>query len=286
MEKIKPLVSVMMNCFNADTYLKQAIDSVYSQSFQDWEIIFWDNASTDNSLGIAEAYDERLKIFKSSETVNLGKARSEAVQKAEGKYLAFLDCDDMWLKNNLENQVNIFLSDRNDIGLVYGRSRIINAENIEIGFYPNIDKELPEGHIFEELCKQNFIPFVSAMADKEKYYSAGGFPRDFKHSTDYYLFLNIARKYKVSPTESINSCYRIHGSNLTASSQSIAANESIKVVSSFLPNKSAHIGLKYQTLNLSIAYFKENKIIKSFLTIIKNNLWILAFKRLLRLFFK
>jgi len=286
MEKIKPLVSVMMNCFNADTYLKQAIDSVYSQSFQDWEIIFWDNASTDNSLGIAEAYDERLKIFKSIETVNLGKARSEAVKKAEGKYLAFLDCDDMWLKNNLESQVNMFDKNKNDIGLVYGRSKIINAENIEIGFYPNIDKELPEGHIFEELCKQNFIPFISAMADKEKYYSVGGFPRDFKHSTDYYLFLNIARKYQVSSTENITSCYRIHGSNLTSSSLLIAANESIKVVSAFLPNKAAHIGLKHQRLNLAIAYFKEKKIIKSFLTVFKNNLWILALERLLRLFFK
>ena len=102
MIKENPTVSVMMNCLNADSFLNNAIDSVYSQSFDDWEIIFWDNASTDNSLKIAQSYDHKTRIFSSEETVNLGKARSEAALKAKGKYLAFLDCDDVWLDKHLE----------------------------------------------------------------------------------------------------------------------------------------------------------------------------------------
>ena len=226
MIKENPTVSVMMNCLNADSFLKNAIDSVYSQSFDDWEIIFWDNASTDNSLKIAQSYDHKTRIFSSEETVNLGKARSEAVLKAKGKYLAFLDCDDVWLDKHLETLIKELNQDQN-IGLVYGRSKIISGDDSEIGFYPDLEAELPSGNVFEDLCKQNFIPFVSAIADKKKYFEAGGFPSDFKHSTDYYLFVNLSLFCKVKALDSIQSCYRIHETNLTNTSKSLAAKESI-----------------------------------------------------------
>ena len=61
MEKDAPLVSVIMNCFNGEKYLHEAIDSVYAQSYHNWEIIFWDNASTDDSACIAKTYDNKLK---------------------------------------------------------------------------------------------------------------------------------------------------------------------------------------------------------------------------------
>ena len=280
MIKENPTVSVMMNCLNADSFLKNAIDSVYSQSFDDWEIIFWDNASTDKSLKIAQSYDHKTRIFSSEETVNLGKARSEAALKAKGKYLAFLDCDDVWLDKHLEILLKKFNEDE-DIGLIYGRSKIINEDNSTVGFYPHIDAELPSGNIFKELCKQNFIPFVSAMADKKKFFEAGGFPSDFKHSTDYYLFLNMAQVCRVKAIDSIQSCYRIHQTNLTNSSKSLAAKESIKVVESFLPNNHAEIGLRNQRLNLAIAYFKEGKLVRSLSVILKNRLFFLILKRII-----
>ena len=60
-DKVTPLVSVIMNCYNSDRYLKEAIDSVYMQSYPNWEIIFWDNASTDRSSEIAKSYNDKLK---------------------------------------------------------------------------------------------------------------------------------------------------------------------------------------------------------------------------------
>ena len=59
----KPLVSIIMNCYNSERFLKEAIDSVYAQTYSNWEIIFWDNASTDDSATIANSYDERLKYY-------------------------------------------------------------------------------------------------------------------------------------------------------------------------------------------------------------------------------
>ncbi len=68
----RPKVSVIMNCFNSEKYLREAIDSVYAQTYKDWEIIFWDNASTDHSKEIAKSYDNKLKYSRGKETVPLG----------------------------------------------------------------------------------------------------------------------------------------------------------------------------------------------------------------------
>ena len=80
-----------MNCYNGEKYLREAIDSIYAQSYENWEIIFWDNCSTDSSAEIAKSYDEKIKYFTVSSKLELGEARKLATEHARGKYLAFLD---------------------------------------------------------------------------------------------------------------------------------------------------------------------------------------------------
>ena len=63
-----------MNCFNGERYLREAIDSVYLQTYKNWEIIFWDNASTDKSSRIANSYDKKLKYYRSDKNTKLGEA--------------------------------------------------------------------------------------------------------------------------------------------------------------------------------------------------------------------
>ena len=114
----QPLISVIMNCYNGEAFLRNAIDSVYAQTYKNWEIISWDNASTDTSADIAQSYDEKLQYFKDATNKPMYEARGLAVQEAKGEYLAFLDCDDWWEPFKLEKQVPLF---RNaNIGFVYG----------------------------------------------------------------------------------------------------------------------------------------------------------------------
>ena len=103
-----PIVSVVMNCLNCEDYVGEAIESVYAQTFMDWEIIFWDNNSIDKSAKIAKSFDSRLKYYKSNSTDLLGQARNKALNCCTGKYIAFLDCDDLWLPKKLEKQIPIF----------------------------------------------------------------------------------------------------------------------------------------------------------------------------------
>ena len=91
------LVSVIMNCFNGEKFLREAIDSVLAQKYQNWELIFWDNQSTDSSAEIVKSYDDpRIYYFYAPQHTLLYEARNYAIQKSKGEFLAFLDVDDWW----------------------------------------------------------------------------------------------------------------------------------------------------------------------------------------------
>src|SRR5664279_817293 len=101
-----PKVTVIMNCLNGERFVRQAIQSVYDQTFSDWEIVFWDNASTDATATIANSFsDGRLRYFRSEKTVALGQARQWALAKARGDWVAFLDHDDALLPQRVERQM-------------------------------------------------------------------------------------------------------------------------------------------------------------------------------------
>ena len=98
----KPLVSIIMNCYNSDHFLREAIESVYDQTYSNWEIIFWDNASTDSSSIIARSYnDGKLKYYNADVNTTLGIARNAAIERSNGEIIAFLDVDDYWKKISL-----------------------------------------------------------------------------------------------------------------------------------------------------------------------------------------
>jgi len=120
-----------MNCLNGEKYLREAIDSVYTQTYKDWEIIFWDNASTDKSAEIAQSHDHRVRYFKSEETYLLGKARNLAFKQAKGEYIALLDVDDVWLPNKLEEQLKLFDKNSN-LGMTFSNSIFLTKREINM----------------------------------------------------------------------------------------------------------------------------------------------------------
>ena len=82
-----PNVSVLMNCFNGAQFLKEAINSVYAQTYSDWEIIFVDNCSTDESQKIANSYDSKIKVFETDKNIPLGAARNFGIKQCSGRIL-------------------------------------------------------------------------------------------------------------------------------------------------------------------------------------------------------
>ena len=101
-----PETSIIMNCHNGEKYLSEAIKSVFSQTYKNWELIFWDNGSTDKSKKIFKNFkDNRLRYFYKHKKVSLYESRNSACKKARGDYIAFLDVDDIWFSKKLEWQI-------------------------------------------------------------------------------------------------------------------------------------------------------------------------------------
>ena len=267
-----PLISVQINCHNGGQFLHKAISSVYLQTYKNWEIIFWDNASSDQSVKIARSFDQKVKIFSNKEKKNLGEVRDLASRKAKGKYLTFLDCDDEWLPLKLEEQVKLFQSN-SKLGLVYGVANIINEKDKDLGL-SNI-KMIPKGNVFEDLLKENFIIFSSAMVEKKKFFNSGGFPKKFRDSTDYWTFLKIAQKFEIDALDEVCCKCRVHQNNLSNKQRIISVEESILTLKSFLPNKSVEKNLKYHYVSLAIAFLKERKYYSSIITLMRYKLWFL-----------
>jgi len=279
--KRQPKVSIIMNCYNCSKFLKEAIDSVYLQTFNDWEIIFWDNASTDSSARIALSYDSRIKYYRAEKTTNLGLARVLAVKKSTGAYLAFLDCDDLWLKNKLKDQMDIFNQERDDIGIVYGRaSRFLgnNKNRVMPGFFAKSTK-LPEGLVFNELVKGDFIPFVSAVIPRIVYDECGGFPVHYKNATDYSLFLKISYHYPVRAIQDVCCMYRMHENNLSGVLELDGIWENIEAIQEFPVSKITKIGLSHQYLTLSIYYYKNGKYLSFLKVLFFKHIFLLIVKR-------
>ena len=230
----EPVVSVIMNCLNCSRYLREAIKSVYSQTYDDWEIVFWDNVSTDNSVKIAKGYDDKFYYFCGEKTVPLGHARNLAIEKAKGKYIAFLDCDDIWLPEKLEKQVKL-LDSNNKLGLVFSDSHMIDSSsNLKRkSIFPN---KMFRGNVFNELFYRNFIPFLTVVIRKDVLNKVGMFNPKYEIAEEYDLFLRIAEYYPIDFVEKSLAKYRVHDGNISKDVKLTVA-EDLQIMNFWLEKK-------------------------------------------------
>ncbi len=263
----QPLISVIINCFNGEKYLSETIKSVIGQTYENWELIFWDNQSTDNSREIFEKFDDnRLNYFYADSHTTLGQARNLAIAKSKGEWIGFLDTDDLWHKTKLEKQTSI-INTNHEIGFVYGQAEIIYSGIRKKNKINN--EKLPEGNIFEELLKDNFIYYVSALINKDKLSRIPKIPDTFNQVEDYYIFLHLSKFYEVKALQEICCSYRIHDNNLSRNMPVEGATESLELVRSFLPDVRAQDAIGYKLSSLAIAQIREREYVKAFLSLLK-----------------
>ena len=140
-------------------YLKQALNSLQMQSYKNWELIFYDNSSTDKSALIIKKYkDKRIKYFKSIKKLNLGIARKLALKKAKGNFISFLDTDDIWKRNKLNKQLKSFKDKR--VGFSISNSLFFNKSKNR-HFYSS--KTNFEKKVFYKLIENYFISFDTVI---------------------------------------------------------------------------------------------------------------------------
>jgi len=208
----QPLVSIVINCYNGEKYLKKAIDSVIAQSYKNWEIVFWDNQSIDKSADIFKSYnDQRLNYYRADKhTKILYKARNFALKKTKGEFIAFLDVDDWWTPDKLKTQIPLF--DRDDIGMVYGNAWLYLEKKAKKKIYRK--SNLPTGMIADHLLNDYSIGSPTYVIRKKTLESLNYYFNDNFHIIgDFEINIRIASKWKVNCVQAPIAFIRIHGKN-------------------------------------------------------------------------
>ncbi len=217
----KPIISVMMPTYNNAKYIKQAIESIYAQNYDNIEIIVVDDGSTDNTKEIVQQYKD-IKYFY-IEHKGISVARNTALENAKGEYIAFLDSDDYWLPNKLNTQMQYF-KDHPDCEIVFTK-----YENFFEDEKLKTNKRAMHEKMMEKFLKQ-YLP--SSIIKKELFEKYGTFGENFSGVEDT-VFLYRLLKKGVSISHIILKVFyirRIHGQNATLN----YSQETVKYITAIL----------------------------------------------------
>ena len=244
MEKNKQnkLVSIIINCFNSELFIEEAIRSVISQHYQDWEIILWDNQSVDKTSSIVKAIsDNRIRYFLALDFSTLSKARCLAIEQAKGEFIAFLDSDDYWHPDKLALQMDHFEKEKS-VGMVHTNFSLVSDNNavkalLQFNYYAKIKPvSYTNKNIYRKLLFGNFIIFSSLVIKKEVYETIGGINELFNQNEDYELLLKAIIITNASCIGRELTYYRIHSNNQSQSNQELSYLEN-KVIFQTLSEK-------------------------------------------------
>ncbi len=205
-------VSIITPLYNAESFIAETIRSVLSQTMDEWEMIVVDDCSTDRSAEVVRevaAGDRRIRLVRLEHNVGPAVARNRAIELAKGRYIAFLDGDDMWSERKLERQI-AFMKDR-DIALSY-----TDYYRIEERSGRRIDLiRAPEKVDYRELLKQNVIGCLTAVYDTEKLGKV--YMPEILKRQDFALWLKILKRvpFAYGLNEPL-ACYRVRSASVSS----------------------------------------------------------------------
>lgn len=162
---INDLVSIITPAYNCDQYIAETIHSVLNQTYSQWEMIIVDDASTDNTVKILESYimkDDRIKVISLKGNQGVANARNVGMRNARGRYLAFLDSDDIWNENKLERQLQFMQF--NDIAFSFSQYHQFVDEVSNLKKFVNAPKVIG----YKDLLKGNCIGCLTVILDRAK----------------------------------------------------------------------------------------------------------------------
>jgi teichuronic acid biosynthesis glycosyltransferase TuaG len=207
------LVSIITPTYNAEKFIKETLKSVQNQTYQNWEMILVDDASTDETVKIISDFaknNSRIKLFKLEKNTGNGFARNIALDKAVGKYIAYLDADDLWFPNKLEKQVEFLKT--NNLPFTFSFYDCIDEEGNSL----KRRVEAPINLTYDELFFCNYVGNLTAI------YDADYFGKIILEATqkrqDWRLWLTILRQIQVTrPVPEPLAFYRIRKDSISSS---------------------------------------------------------------------
>lgn len=204
-----PEVSIITPCYNSAKYLQETIDSVLCQTFTDWEWLITDDCSIDDSVKIIQnTSDTRIKLIQNKTNGGAGIARNLSLKEAKGRYITFLDADDFWNSNFLEEMIS-FMKEEN-AELVYS-----NYARCDEDLDPKIADFIADKEVtFQNLLKTCRLSLLSSMYDSKRV-GKEYFPEKSKRE-DHVMWLNLLKKVPVGkPLPKTMAKYRMHAASIS-----------------------------------------------------------------------
>lgn len=216
---IDGLVSVIMPMHNSAPFIREAIESVQAQTYMNWELLIVDDVSTDNSLAIANEYSEkdpRIHVLSNPHPINMPSApRNVGVQAAKGRFIAFLDSDDLWFPQKLEQQLPFFSDNRTAI--VYSNYEKIDEKSNRA----NRIVTAPSFATYKSLLQGNYIGNLTGIYDTAKVGKA--IIQDIRHE-DYGMWLSILKQgFIARNTDTTLAAYRQSSKSLSSNKLRVTA---------------------------------------------------------------
>ncbi|MBQ0831325.1 glycosyltransferase family A protein [Marinobacter sp.] len=213
MDNSHSLVSVIVPVYNREKLVTETVASILDQTYRDIEIILVNDGSTDRSLSVIKNLQQQHpNLIRVIDQENQGQtvARNQGIKAARGKYIAFLDSDDLWSPDKLKLQIPLFTE---GVGLVYGGVELINENGETTGFDP-CDRQI-QGHIFPQLLVKNRMTGGSVVVLREALDSVGMFDPEFSAAENWDLWLRICKKYEARLVDTPIVKYRLHQNNMS-----------------------------------------------------------------------
>ncbi|RWU07563.1 glycosyltransferase family 2 protein [Pedobacter chitinilyticus] len=205
-----PIVTVFMAVYNGEKYIKEAIESVLTQSYRDFELLIINDGSTDKTLDvIAQFKDPRIRLLHNDGNRGLTYTRNHGVKEARGEYFAILDSDDIAMPNRLKIQVD-YMNANADVAICGGQAVLIDGSSKEIRPY----KVHSGDSLSHWLVLHNVFINSTLMIKTSVMREMGGY-RDMAPAEDYDLSFRIGLKYRVANISDTFVFYREHGNNIS-----------------------------------------------------------------------
>lgn len=214
-----PEISIITPCYNSAKFLPTTIKSVLDQSFQDWEWIITDDQSSDSSLEIIkQIQDDRIILIQSKENGGAGHARNLSLERANGRYITFLDADDYWEPAFLEEMLGFMKKENAE--LAYSNYARCN-ENLQ----PQLSDFIADKEVnFNNLLKTCRLSLLSSMYDSQRV-GKEYFPKGSKRE-DHVMWLNLLKKIKTGkPLNKTLAQYRMHPSSVSRKKSNIVKDQ-------------------------------------------------------------